>query len=150
MKKKVLITALAAVLILVCTLVYTGVIQINGLAALKYEIRGVDVSAYQGEIDWEVLSKENIDFAFIKATEGSTHVDEYFEKNFENAKKTALKIGAYHFFSFESAGETQAQNFIKNVGEEMPLPAIDVEYYGKFNKKNSDVPAIKKRIACNG
>ena len=68
MKKKVLITALAAVLILVCTLVYTGVIQINGLAALKYEIRGVDVSAYQGEIDWEVLSKENIDFAFIKAT----------------------------------------------------------------------------------
>ncbi len=146
MKKKVLITALAAVLILVCTLVYTGVIQINGIAALKYEIRGVDVSAYQGEIDWEVLSKENIDFAFIKATEGSTHVDEYFEKNFENAKKTALKIGAYHFFSFESAGETQAQNFIKNVGEEMPLPVIDVEYYGKFNKKNSDVPAIKKEL----
>lgn len=146
MKKKVFITMLFAVLILVCALVYTGVIQINGLAASRYEIRGVDVSAYQGEIDWQTLSKENIDFAFIKATEGSTRVDEYFEKNLENAKKTDLKTGAYHFFSFESAGETQAQNFIKTVGEITLPPVIDVEYYGKFNRKNSDIPAIKKEL----
>jgi|GEM_PF-5758884 len=47
-----------------------------------YPVRGVDVSSYQGDIDWEILSEQNIHFAFIKATEGSSFVDEYFETNY--------------------------------------------------------------------
>ena len=76
---------------------------------------GIDVSAYQGEIDWQILSKNNIFFAYIKATEGSSFVDKNFAYNFSEAQKTDLHVGAYHFFSYDSSGEIQAQNFIENV-----------------------------------
>ncbi len=58
---------------LICVLaasLYNGLIHINNPSKQKYPIRGVDVSSYQGVIDWNVLSRQNIDFAYIKATEG--------------------------------------------------------------------------------
>ena len=51
---------------------------------------------YQGTIDWPVLAAQDLDFC-IKATEGSSHTDERFAENWEAAKKTELRIGAYHF-----------------------------------------------------
>ena len=56
--------------IAIYSMVWNGVIILNGLSAIKYPVRGIDVSSYQGEIDWQTLSCENISFAFIKATEG--------------------------------------------------------------------------------
>lgn len=107
-----------------------------------YPVRGVDVSRYQGIINWQQLAEQDISFAFIKATEGSSHVDEFAEDNLEMASHTDLSISAYHFFSFDSPGETQAENFIRTVSKDsinMP-PVIDIEYYGdKFrNKPTSD------------
>ena len=114
-----------------CLLVYNGVILLNNPSEKEYPIRGVDVSSYQGDIDWKILSKQNIDFAFIKATEGSTHIDKCFKNNFSNALKTNLSVGAYHFFSFDSEGKTQAENFISNVPKTngMLPPVVDVEFY---------------------
>ncbi len=94
---------------------------------------GVDVSAHQAEIDMKALKEQNIEFIYIKATEGSTWQDNRFAKNWENAKKAGLWSGAYHFFSYDSEGKTQAENFIKTVGPSLQgrlLPAVDVEYYG--------------------
>ena len=51
-----------------------------------YPVKGVDVSAHQKEIDWRGLASEDISFAFIKATEGSSHVDKNFKKNWREAK----------------------------------------------------------------
>ena len=118
--------------IAIYSMVWNGVIILNGLSAIKYPVRGIDVSSYQGEIDWQTLSCENISFAFIKATEGSSFVDKRFAYNFEEAQKTHLAVGAYHFFSYDSAGETQAQNFINTVKpyEGMLPPVIDLEFYG--------------------
>ena len=48
------------------SLVWNGVIILNGFSARKYPVKGVDVSSYQGKIHWEELSDENISFAFIK------------------------------------------------------------------------------------
>lgn len=117
-------------------LVYNGTILLNNPSEEDYPIGGVDVSHYQGEIDWSVLSKNDIDFAYIKATEGSSYVDENFEYNLENALETELYIGAYHFFSFESDGRSQAEHFINNVPriEGMMPPVIDVEFYGDIKK----------------
>ena len=53
-------------------LVWNGIIQLNHPSQESYPVRGVDVSSYQGEIDWQVLSRQGIQFAFIKATEGSS------------------------------------------------------------------------------
>ena len=85
----------------------------NKLLAKSYDVVGIDVSHYQGKIDWNMIEKQKIDFAFIKATEGSSHIDECFEDNWSNAQDTSLKIGAYHFFSFESSGKKQAKLFLK-------------------------------------
>ncbi len=94
---------------------------------------GVDVSAYQASIDMNKLKEQNIKFIYIKATEGSKTQDKKFAENWENAKNAELLSGAYHFFSYDSEGKTQAENFIKTVGTDIKgrlLPVVDVEYYG--------------------
>lgn len=104
----------------------------NQIYARQYNVRGVDVSSYQGIIDWPTLAAQDIQFAYIKATEGSCHVDRRFLYNWNNAARTDLAIGAYHFFSYDSAGSSQADNFIANVpvAEDSLPPAVDVEFYG--------------------
>lgn len=62
-----------------------------------------------------MLSKQDIQFAFIKATEGSSFQDPLFKQNWEQANRKNMRIGAYHFFSYDSKGSTQAANFIKTV-----------------------------------
>jgi lysozyme len=94
---------------------------------------GVDISSYQADVDMEKLGEQNISFVYIKATEGSSHQDEKFIQNSKNAAKANMLYGAYHFFSYDSPGKAQAENFIKTVGNNIKgqlLPAVDVEYYG--------------------
>lgn len=123
---------------------FTKKLCLNTFFARKYEIQGVDISHYQGQIDWQTLQKQNIDFAFIKATEGSSHVDACFSQNWASISKTSLYAGAYHFFSFDSPAKTQAQLFIHTVG---PLsgklaPVIDIEYYGNKEKNPPKKDAV--------
>lgn len=121
--------------------IYHGYLQLNNPSKVQYPVRGVDVSRYQGEIDWNLLAQQDVQFAYMKASEGSSHVDEKFAYNWNHADETELKTGAYHFFSFDSPGETQAENFINVVGirEGMLPPVIDVEYYAD-KKVNSPQP----------
>ncbi len=135
MKRKFRILILVVIIFLFVTtgvLILNKKIKINPILAALYEIRGVDVSHYQGVIDWEVLAQQNLDFAMIKATEGSAHQDECFSENWQAAEKTNLYLGAYHFFSFDSEGEKQAAFYINTVGnlDGKLAPVIDVEYYG--------------------
>jgi len=101
--------AYMTVIVITTSLFYYGIFHFNNLSLEKYPIQGVDVSSYQGVIDWDILSAQNITFAFIKATEGSSYSDKFFLKNWIEANKTNLYVGAYHFFSFESKGKTQAE-----------------------------------------
>ena len=136
--RKRLFIVLASILMIVILgiagvfMVWNGIVILNGFSANKYPVKGIDVSSYQGEIDWQELSGENISFAFIKATEGSSFVDKKFAYNFQEAQRTHLAVGAYHFFSYDSEGITQAQNFINTVKpyEGMLPPVIDLEFYG--------------------
>lgn len=94
---------------------------------------GVDVSAYQANINMDKLKEQNVKFIYIKATEGSKKKDDKFDQNWGNAKKAGLLSGAYHFFSYDSEGKTQAENFIETVGDDIKgrlIPTVDVEYYG--------------------
>ena len=95
-------------------------------------LRGVDVSHYQGRIDWIELSNHDISFAFIKATEGGDWVDPKFHDNWSAAKRAGLPRGAYHFFTLcRDAGE-QAEHFLATVGDMRGalLPALDAEHMG--------------------
>ena len=111
----------------------------NGLLLLNHPrqpVRGVDVSHYQGEIDWPVIAGQDVQFAFIKATEGSGSQDDCFAANWEGARRAGLRVGAYHFFSFDSPGATQAANFIETVPTAVDAlpPVIDVERYGDHQR----------------
>lgn len=114
--------------------------------AEDYPVRGVDISYYQGEINWEELSAdEHVSFAFIKATEGSNHQDERFTENWNNARDAGVYVGAYHFVSFESSGETQADNFISIVPKQansLP-PVLDLELYNEETMAN---PPSKAKV----
>lgn len=154
MKKKILIGLLLAFGIVIIfgaimfLLVYNGIVLLNNPSSEEFPVRGVDVSVYQGEIDWQKLSEEDIQFAFIKATEGSGYVDDKFSQNYENAQKTSLRIGAYHFFSYDSSGETQAENFINTVPktDDMLPPVIDVEFYGDKKENLPDKDKTQKEL----
>lgn len=100
-----------------------------------YEIHGIDVSHYQGEIDWDQLKNSMIQgsplrFVMIKATEGSDRLDENFNNNFYNARENGFLRGAYHFWSNKSSAREQAYYFLKQVHlEDGDLPPIlDVEH----------------------
>lgn len=99
----------------------------------KLAVHGVDISRWQGDIDWAKLRTQGANFAYIKATDGGDHLDPMFKKNWKRAKDAGLKRGAYHFFYWcRTAGE-QADWFIRNVPRDPDAlpPVIDVEYNGE-------------------
>jgi lysozyme len=100
----------------------------------KHSIHGIDVSYYQGKIDWHKVKamkddEVHITFAFIKATEGLLIVDPYFQRNWREAPKAGIKVGAYHFFRPKRAGLWQANFFLQTISVEkgdLP-PVVDIE-----------------------
>lgn len=103
-----------------------------------YEIHGIDISHYQGDIDWDDLRNAMIEgcplrFIVIKATEGSSRVDEKFNDNFYMAREYGYIRGAYHFWSNKSTAREQAYFFLNKVRLEdgdLP-PVLDVEHKPK-------------------
>jgi lysozyme len=100
----------------------------------KYSIHGIDVSSYQGKIEWGLVKSMHedsvhISFAFIKATEGLLLVDPYFQRNWREGPKAGIICGAYHYFRPEFNGKWQAKFFLQNVKTEKgDLPMVlDVE-----------------------
>ncbi len=145
-KRRVAYGRIIGVLLLLCLLIagiaggcsayliYTGRWFANVPDPARYPVLGVDVSRYQGNISWEVIEAQDVSFAFIKATEGSSYQDPCFDANWAECRETGIYAGAYHFFSFESEGTTQAENFIGTVGAlegDLP-PVVDLEFYGDY------------------
>ena len=142
---------LALLFLAAAALVTLGLLRWRGLILLpdeadpdEWEVFGVDVSSYQGEVDWPVLAEQGVDFAFIKATEGSLLQDRRFAANWAGAAAAGVRAGAYHFLSYDSPGETQADNFIAAVPvtEGALPPVVDIEFYGEY----LDTPPEKERV----
>lgn len=75
---------------------------------------GVDVSAYQKEIDWQAVAEDGIDFAILRMgyrgyTEGGLFTDQYFEQNLQGAQNAGLEIGVYFFSQAITPEEAQAE-----------------------------------------
>ncbi len=94
-----------------------------------YPIHGIDVSKYQGTIDWNAVASSGVKFAWIKATEGGDHLDERFQANWQGAKLAGIPRGAYHFMYWCRPPIEEATWFEQNVPVEddaLP-PVLDVE-----------------------
>ena len=107
---------------------------------------GIDVSGYQGNIDYSKVAKAGIKIVYMKSSEGNSYVDSRFERNYTEAKKNGLKVGVYHFLTARSISqaEHQAQFFvslISNKSIDCKL-AMDFENFGNLNKKQINEIAI--------
>lgn len=106
-------------------------------------LRGIDISHYQKEINWQMLQNGKIQdspltFVFIKATEGKDEFDEFFNFNFKNARKYNITRGAYHFFTTQSSGYDQAKFFCEKVklqeGDLPPVLDIEIDMDALYDK----------------
>ena len=79
------------------------------------QLHGIDVSNYQGTVNWTSVKNAGNSFAFAKATEGTTFTDAYFKSNWANMKSAGLIRGAYHYGHPSVSATAQAQYFVNAV-----------------------------------
>jgi GH25 family lysozyme M1 (1,4-beta-N-acetylmuramidase) len=138
-------------------------VQPQGIGVLA-TTAGVDVSHWQGSINWTSVYNAGIRFAYIKDTEGTSYKDPNFNSNYLNAYNAGVIRGAYHFaLPDRSTGAAQATYFVNNGGrwsgdgKTLP-PALDMEYnpygascYGKTQAAMrtwlADFSSTTKRLA---
>ncbi len=91
------------ILIIFMTLTFLFFADINITYALtpssNPRYQGIDVSNWQGYIDYRQVRDSGIEVVYIKASQGSNIKDAYFDINYENAKANGLKVGFYHFLT---------------------------------------------------
>lgn len=100
--------------------------------ATNSTLNGIDVSHFQGSVDWEKVKSTGVAFAYAKATDGNTFVDPQFSKNWQAMGAAGLLRGAYHFYETNDDPVTQAQHFINILGNlsatDLP-PVVDIEVF---------------------
>jgi lysozyme len=106
-------------------------------------VPGIDVSHFQGQVNWQQVAQAGIRFAFAKASEGTNNKDPQFAANWEGMRQNGILRGAYHFYRIAEDPVAQAENFLSCLPTK-PLqpgdlpPVIDLEEQGD----NSHIPGI--------
>ena len=113
--------------------------------------QGIDVSHYQGQINWEQVAKNNnVCFVYIKATEGSNLVDDFYLRNLYGAKRAGIPVGVYHFYRPNVSVRAQFENFRSTVDprQQNLIPIVDVEKRGKgpLSQFQSNLKAFLKLV----
>lgn len=101
-----------------------------------FHSHGIDVSHYQGVIDWDKFHEEAdsiVRFVYCKATEGTNHIDAQWSRNKSELRKYKIHFGAYHFFLPKKNALKQAKHYVKNYTPRQSelSPVLDVETEGK-------------------
>lgn len=121
---------------------------------LEYRVHGIDVSHYQGSINWNALQKTRegkypIEFVFVKSTEGGDYLDDKFHENFDSARVHGFMRGAYHFYNPKTDASKQADFFIEQVkllSGDLP-PVLDIERSIKDKRKlQNDIKIWLNRV----
>ncbi|MGN0567145.1 MAG: GH25 family lysozyme, partial [Acutalibacteraceae bacterium] len=117
------------------TLAFAAAVPARTLPPSDDEVfSGMDVSEYQGDIDFERAAEDGIRAVYIRAGVGSSYIDPYFHENYEKAKTAGLYVGFYHFVTARSVeeGREQAEFFASLMtGRELDMRlAMDFETFG--------------------
>lgn len=100
------------------------------VAQAQVRTRGIDVSKYQGTVNWPKVAKDStIKFVYIKATEGTSIQDPMYRTNITKAKKAGLLVGSYHLYSSKTTAYQQMGNIRKVIkkSEQDLVPVLDIE-----------------------
>ena len=124
-------------------------VMFSGLLAQNPKaILGIDVSHYQGKINWQRVKATGVKFVYIKATEGASDVDPDFQRNWKEAGDVGIARGAYHVYSVAADVKKQIGNFenaLSLSGESGELaPALDLEV---ALMSGEDVNAARKDVS---
>ena len=107
---------------------------------------GIDVSSWQGEIDFSQVKASGIEVVYIKSSEGFRSVDSYFEQNYANAKNAGLKVGFYHYVTARSVEDAvkQAKFFVSTISGKNPdcKLAMDFESFGSLGREEINQIAL--------
>ena len=105
-------------------------------------IQGIDVSKYQGDIDWDRVRDSGIAFAYLKVSEGGDHVDPRFYDYWDGAARAGVPRGAYHFMYWCRTGSEQAVWFSQAVPQDQTQlpPVLDLEW-------NNDSKTCPQRVS---
>ena len=132
---KKIIVVLPIILLLTLYILIAPVIAIEPASSNIFE--GIDVSSWQGDIDFSQVKNAGIEVVYIKASEGRTLIDPCFEQNYANAKANGLKVGFYHYLTARSEYDAivQAEFFASVIEGKEPecKPAMDFESFGSLN-----------------
>lgn len=114
-------------------------ITLNSIFAVSSSnvYQGIDVSEWQGLIDYSRVKSSGIDAVYIRSSEGTNYVDPYFKRNYDMAKANGLKVGFYHYVTARNTEEAieEAKFFVSVIGglsPDMKL-AMDFEYFGELS-----------------
>jgi lysozyme len=118
-------------------------------------VLGIDVSAYQRSISWKAIAAAGIEFAFIKATEGTSYVSSSYEPHRKAARRREIPVGAYHFArpDFDDGPEAEADHFLEVAAPKAGdlLPVLDLERFGPSRRETARwakrwLKRVQKRI----
>jgi GH25 family lysozyme M1 (1,4-beta-N-acetylmuramidase) len=107
--------------------------QLARVCASGPTLKGMDVSFYQGDIDWAKVKADGIAFAFVRVSDGLANIDSKFSRNWNGARANGILRGAYQYFRPNLDATAQARLFLDKVGTMAPddlPPVIDVEATG--------------------
>lgn len=123
----------------------------RGRVPARYAVHGIDVSRYQGDIDWGRAAASGVRFAYIKATEGGDIADPQFASHWYGARAAGVPRGAYHFYYFCRTGAEQAAWFIQNAPREAGAlpPVLDMEWTRSRNCPSRPDPETVRAEAAS-
>ena len=135
--KRRLTGAAAVLLACIAALVFAALVPARAIPPSGgRQYRGIDISEFQGEIDFEEVRRSGIEAVYIRVGAGE-YTDEYFAENYERARAAGLKIGFYHYVTARSVeeGRRQARFFASlAAGREPDMRlAMDFEYFGSLS-----------------
>lgn len=124
-----------------------SVLHVSAISADTDEVfSGIDVSVYQGDIDFEQVKNSGIEVVYIRAGYGFSVTDPKFEENYTNATKAGLKCGAYYFVTARSTEQAylQATRFAELISGKTfaARPAMDFEEFGSLGKNGINIVGL--------
>lgn len=136
-----------SLLLMLLVAISASVLHVSAISADTDEVfSGIDVSVYQGDIDFEQVKNSGIEVVYIRAGYGFSVTDPKFEENYTNATKAGLKCGAYYFVTARSTEQAylQATRFAELISGKTfaARPAMDFEEFGSLGKNGINIVGL--------
>ena len=136
-----------SLLLMLLVAISASVLHVSAISADTDEVfSGIDVSVYQGDIDFEQVKNSGIEVVYIRAGYGFSVTDPKFEENYTNATKAGLKCGAYYFVTARRTEQAylQATRFAELISGKTfaARPAMDFEEFGSLGKNGINIVGL--------